>query len=365
MNNADFCSGQNNNTTLKTPGWNDGFASAFAPYSKQYIPGRVSCRQRTHYEVLTEGECVKAGISGALRKAGRIPVVGDFAVILHQPEAGVFTIVNILPRKTEFSRGAPGKDGANQVIAANIDTVFIVTAAGRDLSARRLERYLSLVHASGAKPVIIINKADLADTPDSLLAEISPVAAGVPVLMISALKCTGLSLLDPYLLPGTTAALIGSSGVGKSTLINSLLKDAVQDTCNVRESDEKGRHKTTVRQLFILQNGAIVIDNPGIREVGVGTFGMGISEAFSDIEKLSLECRFSDCRHEHEPGCAVRCAVENGILSKERFENYLRLRNELEFEQEKSDIGLARMERKRWKDISIQAKDIKKSKSRF
>ncbi|MBN2733259.1 MAG: ribosome small subunit-dependent GTPase A [Methanomicrobiaceae archaeon] len=346
--------------TLKALGWNDELDLAFTPYSGQYIPGRVSCRQRTHYEVLTEGDCVKAGISGALRKAKRNPAVGDFVVLLSQPEAGVTTIVNVLPRKTEFTRGVPGKDGENQVIAANIDTVFIVTAAGKDLSARRLERYLALVHASKAKPVIIINKCDLTDTPDELISKISAVTSGVPVIMISALNSTGLSFLDPYLPAGATVALIGSSGVGKSTLINALLQDAVQDTCEVRESDEKGHHKTTVRQLFILNNGAIVIDNPGLREVGIGTAGFGISETFADIEELAR-----DCRHEQEPGCAVRFAVENGTLSEARFENYLRLKKEITFEQEKNDIGLVQLERKRWKGISIQAKDIKNAKGRF
>jgi ribosome biogenesis GTPase len=365
MKHAGFFCGPSDIYSLEALGWNAELASAFEKYSGRYIPGRVACRQRTHYEVFIEGGSINAGISGALRRTSRMPSVGDFIVLLHQPEAGADTIVDILPRKTTFTRGVPGKDGADQVIAANIDTTFIVTSAGPDLNARRLERYLALVHASGARPVIIINKADLADAPEALAEEISPVTAGVPVLTLSALTRTGLSLLDPYLLPATTVALVGSSGVGKSTLINALLERAVQDTNAVREYDGKGRHKTTVRQLFILRNGALVIDNPGLREVGIGTAGSGISETFPDILDLSTGCRFSDCRHEQEPGCAVREAVSQGILPQERLDNYLRLTKELSFEQEKSEIGLIRFERKRWKAIKVLARDIKKSKGRF
>jgi ribosome biogenesis GTPase len=365
MKHARFFCGPDDTLSLEAIGWNKDLASAFTPSTGTCIPGRVACRQRTHYEIFIEGGSISAGISGALRRAGRIPAVGDFVAVHNQPEAGVSTIVDILPRKTLFTRGVPGKDGADQVIAANIDTVFIVTAAGPDLNARRLERYRALVHASGAHPVIVINKADLADSPQTLAEEISPVTAGVPVITLSALTRTGLSLLDPYLLPGITVALIGSSGVGKSTLINALLEQAVQDTNSVREYDGKGRHKTTVRQLFILHNGALVIDNPGLREVGIGTAGSGIRETFSDIGELAAGCRFSDCRHEQEPGCAVREAVGRGILFKERLDNYLRLTKELAFEQEKSAVGLVRFERKRWKALKIQARDMRNAKSRF
>jgi ribosome biogenesis GTPase / thiamine phosphate phosphatase len=365
MKHAGFFCGQTDTYSLEALGWNKDLASAFTPYLGRYVPGRIACRQRTHYEIFTEGGPVNAGISGALRSAGRIPAVGDFIVLHSRPEAGVSTIVDILPRKTVFSRGVPGKDGADQVIAANIDMVFIVTAAGPDLNARRLERYLALVHASGASPVIVINKADLADMPGSLALEISTATSGVPVITLSALARTGLCLLDPYLQPGITVALIGSSGVGKSTLINALLQQAVQDTRTVREYDGKGRHETTVRQIFILHNGALVIDNPGLREVGTGTAGSGISETFADIGELADGCRFSDCRHDQEPGCAVREAVSRGMLPQERLDNYLRLTKELAFEQEKSAIGLVRFERKRWKSIKKQAREIKNAKSRF
>jgi len=356
-----FC-GSVGDLPLEALGWTPDLASAFGPYAGRYLPGRVACRQRTQYEVFTEAGSMTAGISGALRRAGRIPVVGDFVAVLPQPGAGIGTIVDVLPRKTTFTRGVPGKDGADQVIAANIDTVFIVTAAGPDLNPRRLERYLTLVYASGARPVIIINKADLAEDPGTLAEHISSVTAGVPVIALSALARTGLSQLDPYLLPGSTVALIGSSGVGKSTLVNSLLDIAMQDTTPVREYDGKGRHQTTVRELFILRTGALVVDNPGLREVGIGTAGSGIRETFPDIFQLAAGCRFSDCRHDQEPGCSVRDAVDRGLLPQERLDNYLRLTKELAFQEEKSDIGLIRRERKRWKDVSILRKDLKNRK---
>jgi len=347
---------------LKDLGWNESFASAFEKYGESYIPGRISSRQKTVFDVITGSGQIQAGASGALHRIGRLPAVGDFVLLLPQP--GANTIVDLLPRKTVFTRGVPGKEGSDQVIASNIDTVFIVTAIGPELNSRRIERYLSIVHASGAMPVIVINKADLSEDPSPFIEQISGIAPAVPVIVISALNRSGLSQLDQYLAPGKTVALIGSSGVGKSTLINALLKKAVQDTSEIRESDGKGRHKTTVRQLFILDNGALVIDNPGLREVGVGTSGTGINETFPEILELAAGCRFSDCRHENEPGCAVRRAVSEGILPQERLDNYLRLSRELEFQQEKAEIGSARLERKRWKGISKAARDIQDLKKR-
>lgn len=349
--------------SLKELGWTTNLAEAFSRYSGPYVPGRIACRQKTTYEIFLDHGFIQAGISGAMHRAGKVPVVGDFVVLLHQPEAGTSVIVDILPRKTTFTRGLPGRDGTDQVIAANIDTIFIVTAAGPDLNARRLERYLALVHASGARPVILINKADLADDPASIAAQIAQVLTDkVPVITLSALTRTGLSLLDPYLIPGTTIALIGSSGVGKSTLINTLFEDKVQDTADIREYDGKGRHKTTVRQMVVLRNGTLVIDNPGLREVGIGTAGSGLAEAFPDIVTLAEGCRFSDCSHEHEPGCAVREAVANGTLSEERVGNYLQLSRELAFEQEKAAVGLVQIERKRWKQVSKLARDLRNLK---
>lgn len=347
-------------STLHQLGWTEEHQEAFQKYSGPYVPGRVACRQKTVWDILTEGGSVTAGISGALRKLGSFPAVGDFVVLLHQPEAGASTIVDILPQRTRFARGPSGREGTDQVIAANIDIVFIVTAAGHDLNTRRIERYLAIAHASGARPVIVINKSDRAEDPHLLAESIIPVSAGIPVIPISALSGDGIEGLDPYLTPGTTIVLIGSSGVGKSTLINRLLENPVQETSQIRESDGRGRHTTTVRQLFLLKGGALMIDNPGLREVGVSTASTGMAETFPDILELAEGCKFSDCRHEQEPGCAVQEAARSGTLSSSRLESFHRLMRELSFEQEKAEIGLVRSERKRWKGITKMAREIKR-----
>src|SRR5512136_2314582 len=365
MNTTDSQCEKAHSYTLKQLGWTEEHAQAFSKYTGPYVPGRVACRQKTVWDVFIEGGSVTTGISGTLKKLGRFPAVGDFVVLLHQPEAGSSMIVDILPQKSVFTRGTSGRAGTDQVIAANIDTVFIVTAAGHDLNARRIERYLAIAHASGAEPVIVINKSDLADDAALLTGEIIPVASGIPVIAVSAISGDGMIRLEPFLAPGTTIVLIGSSGVGKSTLINRLLDRPVQETSATRDFDGKGRHTTTVRQLFILKGGALMIDSPGIREVGIGTASGGIAETFPDILELATGCRFSDCRHGQEPGCAVQEAVRSGTLSPTRLENYHRLAGELAFEQEKAEIGLVRSERKRWKGISKLAKEISKGKGNF
>ena len=338
------------------PGWNDEFESAFSVYKGPYLAGRVASRHKTICEILIPGAVVQAGISGALRRIGKQPVVGDFVVLLNQPESGSRMIVNILPRRSCLSRGAPGDGSGEQLIAANIDTIFIVTSAGKDLNLRRLERYLTVVYSSGAIPVILLNKIDLTDNPTSLVEKIQSVAGDVPIIPLSALSKTGLYALSPYLNPGKTAAFIGSSGVGKSTLINAFFDEDIQKTADVREDDEKGRHTTTVRQMFLLPNGAILIDNPGIREIQLGDSAEGLEKALSEIVHATRSCRFKDCTHHEEPGCAVLQAVKDGLISEERLASYHRLTEELIFQSKKSEIGLKRLEKEKNKKIALAAK---------
>jgi len=338
------------------PGWNDELESAFSAYKGPYLAGRVASRHKTVCEILIPGAVVQAGISGALRRIGKQPVVGDFVVLLNQPESGSRMIVNILPRRSCLSRGAPGDGSGEQLIAANIDTIFIVTSAGKDLNLRRLERYLTVVYSSGAIPVILLNKIDLTDNPTSLVEKIQSVAGDVPIIPLSALSKTGLYALSPYLNPGKTAAFVGSSGVGKSTLINAFFDEDIQKTADVREDDEKGRHTTTVRQMFLLPNGAILIDNPGIREIQLGDSADGLEKAFSEIVYATHSCRFKDCTHHEEPGCAVLQAVKDGLISEERLASYHRLTDELIFQSKKSEIGLKRLEKEKNKKIALAAK---------
>jgi ribosome biogenesis GTPase len=345
--------------TLEELGWDEQLDTAFSRYEGPYTAGRVACRHRTAFDVLVPGGSVRVGVSGALRKLGKVPAVGDFVVLLDQPETGSRMIVDILPRRSMLSRGAPGEGGDEQAIAANLDIVFIVTAAGADFNLRRLERYLAVVHASGARPVIVINKSDLADDPAQVAAEAAEIAGTVPVVAVSATEGSGLAALDRFLQAGTTVCLVGSSGVGKSTLINALLEEAVQETAGVRSRDGTGRHTTTVRQLFRLPGGAMVIDNPGIREIQLGSAAAGIGETFAEILDLAAGCRYPDCRHEHEPGCAVREAVAAGLIPEKRLASYQRLMTELAFQAEKAEIGAKRLEKKKHRWIGIAAKRLR------
>jgi ribosome biogenesis GTPase len=320
--------------TLEELGWGPHFEDEFAPYRGQgLVPARVATQHRGGFELLTEdGE--PAGVpAGSLAE---LPAVGDWVAAAAVPGEDKAVIEAVLPRRTAFTRSDPWSD-AEEVVAANVDTVLVVTAVGRDFSARRLERYLAAAHESGADPVVVVNKADL--EPGDSLAEARAAAPGVPVHLVSAKRGDGLEQLEQYLAPGRTVALLGSSGVGKSTLANRLAGEELLATGDVR-ADELGRHTTTRRQLVRLPAGGVLLDTPGLRELQLA--GADLDETFPEIAALAPQCRFRDCSHTHEPGCAVREAVELGAIARQRYESYLKLAGEL------ADLG-ERQRRSGWK----------------
>ncbi|MHB1132297.1 MAG: ribosome small subunit-dependent GTPase A [Chloroflexota bacterium] len=318
---------------LESFGWDEHFAREMeAPLAPDEALGRV-CRQgRLSYQVITEHGELTAAVAGSLRHAAdsslALPAVGDW-VVVRLPRGGPALIRRIVPRRSQFVRRAAGTAAVAQVVAANVDTVFIVMGLVGDFSLRRLERYLTLAWESGARPVVVLTKADLCADVASALAEASAVALGVQVHAVSTVSGTWLAELAAYLLPGQTIAFLGSSGVGKSTLINHFLGRALQKVNEVRESDAKGRHTTTQRQLLQLPGGALVIDTPGMRELQLWEADEGLGETFPDVQQLAGQCRFSDCQHDSEPGCAVREALADGRLDQARFDSYQLLRGEL------------------------------------
>jgi ribosome biogenesis GTPase len=339
---------------LNTIGWHPFFEAQFNELNNADLrPARVVEEHRERYLVWSDQGELTAQVSGKLRHAAVLrsdfPAAGDWVAI--EPTDNDQAIIQaVLPRRTAFIRkGISANDKAdNQVLAANVDTVFLVSGLDRDFNVRRIERYLTIAWDSGVSPVIILNKADLCDQLEECIAETEAAAIGVPVHTMNALEEHGSDGVLSYLAPGKTIAFLGSSGVGKSTIINRLLGEERQQTGEISEAVGKGRHTTTTRELILHRSGAILIDTPGMRQLGMWTDESGLSRTFDDLESVAANCRFADCTHNEEPGCAVRAAIESGELDVKRLENYRRLQREIAFQSRRNDKAAQNKASREW-----------------
>ena len=326
-----------------------------AEFEMKHI-ARVAAQFKGTARVLTPRGTFLAKPSGRLMYAAQrreqLPAVGDWVVVRQEGEDSTGLIQEVLPRKSKFSRKEAGEVTEEQIVAANIDTVFLVMSLNRDFNIRRLERYLVMAWDSGANPVLVLTKADLCEDLEGRLQDVAGAAPGVPVVVTSAVTGQGLPELAQHCPLGTTAALLGSSGAGKSTLINHLLGEQRQWVQDVRTDDQRGRHTTTHRELFVMNHGGIVIDTPGMRELQLWDSEEGLDTAFHDVEELAAECQFADCQHSSEPHCAVKQALEHGTLSLERFESYKKLQAELAYLKRKEDVRAMQANKQFWKQVA-------------
>ncbi|MGE5423147.1 MAG: ribosome small subunit-dependent GTPase A [Ignavibacteriales bacterium] len=343
-------------------GWNPYWQAKLNDrVDSDHLIGRISAEHKQLYRVYTDKGELLARVSGRLRynALGRpdYPAVGDWVIISAQLEGSQAVIVEILPRRTKISRQMAGDKEEEQILASNVDAILIVMALNRDFNLRRLERYLVLAWESGAEPVVVLNKADLCIDIHAKIAAVNDVAPGVSVHAISCESGQGLEAIKGYFRTGQTSILLGSSGVGKSTLLNILMGNQVQKTQGIREDDDRGRHTTTHRQMHILPRGGLVIDSPGLRELQLWVADAGFTSTFEDIAILAEECHFADCTHQGEPDCAVIRAIEEGVLDEGRFDSYLKLQKELAYVSRKENMVEALENKQKWKTI---AKDIKR-----
>ncbi|WP_341357085.1 ribosome small subunit-dependent GTPase A [Rossellomorea sp. y25] len=342
---------------LSKLGWNSSLAERFNEYKELgYEVGRIILEHKNIYRVITEGEELLAEVSGKFRhvaeERSEFPAVGDWVALSVRKEEKKATIHGILPRFSKFSRRASGESAEEQIVATNINTVFLVMSLNSDFNLRRIERYLITAWESGANPVIVLSKCDLCDDIESRINEIESIAPGVPIHAISATEGVGLEYLKGYCLEGETVALLGSSGVGKSTICNYLFGANKQQVKEIRDSDDKGKHTTTHRELIILPEGGVLIDTPGMRELQLWDVDNSMTKSFSDIEELAKYCKFSDCRHENEPACRVKQAIEEGMLDQKRYDNFKKFQKELAYLDRQTNKRTQLLEKEKWKKVS-------------
>jgi ribosome biogenesis GTPase len=347
-------------------GWNDFFAAQVAGEEPAPRLARVVAEHRGAYRVAGDVEETWAVVPGRLRRAAadatELPAVGDWVLLDPEGDPQRARIVRLLRRFSAFTRKAAGQD-APQVVAANVDVVFVVSSLNRDLNPRRLERYLTLAWNSGAQPAVVLTKADLCDDVDARRAEVERIALDLPVHVVCALRGDGLDALRAQLGPGRTGVLLGSSGVGKSTLVNALAGRELQEVRATLE-DDRGVHTTTARQLLFLDGGGMLIDTPGMREVGLVGDEDALDRAFGDVAAVLATCRFTDCRHEEDPGCAVGPALASGALPAERWESYRKLQRELAFQATRDDPQRAREQRGRTRQIQRDLRALYRQRRR-
>jgi len=341
---------------LKTLGWNSFFENQFEEYKNSgFVPGRIAVENKNNYLVLTEHGETLAEVSGKLlftaESNSELPKTGDWVLLSVFDSGGVAIIHKILERKTKISRKDAGKTSDEQIIITNVDFIFIVQSLDNNFNINRLERYLVTVFQSGAEPVVILSKADLCEDVDFKISEIQKSYPDLKIITVSSFTNIGINELTNFIEPEKTYAFLGSSGVGKSTIINKLIGEDILKTTEVRTSDSKGKHTTTKRELIILKDKGILIDTPGMRGLQLWSADNGMSAAFSEFEEFAGQCRFADCTHTHEINCAVIDAVKNNIIPQSRYDNYLKMRKELRHLESRVDHRIYLEEKRKWKEI--------------